>query len=138
MEPEIIFSKMYRHKYLNFEKGVEDSAYVILAFRKRKYNCTFSLLFSSFDKKKKKDFYSFFQKANLELDLIKNNLVIREKNRDKVYNLKILRNKLFVLQLKNFLNQSSKKKKLDRSSYNNSLLTLKTILKIKKNKLLTI
>ena len=137
-KPEVIFSKIYRHKNLKFEKGVEDSAYVILASRKRKFNCTFSLLFSSFDKKKEKRFLFFFQKANLELDLIKNNLIIREKNRDKVYNLKIIRNKLFVLQLKNFINQSFKKKKLDRSSYYNSLLTLKTILKIKKNKLLTI
>lgn len=138
VEPEIIFSKMYRHKYLNFEKGVEDSAHVILSSKKGKHNCIISLLLSSFDKKKEKRLLFFFQKANLELDLIKNNLILREKTRDKVYKLKILRNKLFILQLKNFLNQSSKKKKLDRSSYNNSLLTLKTILKIKKNKLLTI
>tara|TARA_E500000178_G_C16874631_1_gene686073 strand:- start:220 stop:609 length:390 start_codon:yes stop_codon:yes gene_type:complete len=129
---------MYRHKYLNFEKGVEDSAHVILSSKKGKHNCIISLLLSSFDKKKEKRLLFFFQKANLELDLIKNNLILREKTRDKVYKLKILRNKLFILQLKNFLNQSSKKKKLDRSSYNNSLLTLKTILKIKKNKLLTI
>ncbi len=134
---EVIFSQMYRHKNLNFEKGVEDSAHVILE-AKKKYDCMFSLLLSSFDKKKEKKFLFFFQKANLELDLIKNTLVIREKNGDKIYKVKILRNKLFILQLKNFINQSSKKEKLDRSSFNNSLLTLNTILKIKKNKPLTI
>ena len=77
---------MYRHKYLNFEK-VEDSAHVILSSKKGKHNCIISLLLSSFDKKKKKTII-FFSKANLELDLIKNNLILREKLEIKFINLK--------------------------------------------------
>lgn len=132
-KPDVVFSTRLRHKYLNFQKGAEDTAYFGLLFNINKVKKLITLNQSSFETKKKRKLELFFNKGKAKLSLLGNTLEVEKNNKKiKTYKSNINRNNLFLFELKNFL-KNIKNRNTNNLTLKNAALTLQTIDQIKKN-----
>ena len=134
INPKILNVINKNDKKIKFDKNIEDQSYIKLLFKSKKFNSVFDISLSSEKKEKKTLLILNFERIQIQINLVKNIFIsLKKKNKKIKERCNLIRNDLFMSQLKYFLKKINKRD-LNKKSTLLAVMALKTILQLKKKR----
>jgi len=125
----------YSNKITDYKINVEDTFNTTLILNKKKMKTICNIHLNFYERPKKRSIEVLGKLGKINCDLHSGDVIVYKKNSIKIFKFKFDRNKIFIKQMKYFLDAVKKNKKIDKSyDVFNGINSLKLALQLKKNK----
>lgn len=127
--------KSINKKVTNLKINVEDTSMSVLEFKKNNRDVFLcSMILNYYEIPKTKNLTIVGSKGKIEVDLLKNNIIVTKGKNKKIYKFKFSKDKVFENEISYFINSIRNKKKIDQLfTINQSINVLKNSIKVLKN-----
>jgi len=132
---KVIIKNSYLNKITDYNINVEDTFNATLLLKKKSKKTICNIHLNFYERPKKRLIEVLGKLGKITCDLNSGDIIVHKKNKTNKYKFNFDRNKIFIKQIKHFLN-AVKKNKVINKSYDifNGINSLKLALQLKKNK----